>query len=206
MTPNLPNDELLFLPYFFEEEDLYLIGLPQETTATVAKTPETVAKPSVAITQPAETEKPLKETEKPVEKLVAQTIPTVAKQNPAGKNRKKVLVLVGYQGVSGIPPRVKDDFEKIFLALAIDLATVEIVNVLSPAAPDIDSFEFEHLVLMGGNGRNLAFLQNYSGSRNRYEIAEHHHVRILFAESMDTYLSNRDLKVKFWGKLKELFK
>ena len=113
--------------------------------------------------------------------------------------------MVGYQGYEVVPPQVKESLLKIFEALKINFDEIEIINVLSPKSPKVEDFIFEYLILMGGNGKNLEFMKNYTGLRNRYDIINHGGVKIFFSEPMDVYFKDLELKKKFWGKLKELF-
>lgn len=201
------DKELYFLPYFIEE-DIYLPELKKAekalSTENTTHVPETITQQNAA-QQERPTAKlpplpPLLKT--PVATVPVENRPVVATNT---KTTKKVLILVGYQSVPLVPPNVDEALRKIFSALNIAMEEVGIINVLSPQSPTFESFEFQYLILMGGNGKNLDFMKDYTGPRNRYDVIKHKSKTIFFAESMDTYFKDVELKKKFWNKLKEVF-
>jgi len=201
---DLDNDDFCFLPFFLDE-DIYLIesafAVPTATEVTiVSHKPDLITKPVAAVILPnLASEAPIAgeiKSRVAIEVVETQTIQVIS---------KKVIIMVGYQSVASVPALVHEALSKIFTALSIELNEVEIVNVLAANAPKIEHYSFQYLILMGGNGKNLSFMQNYLGSRNRYDIAKHAGKSIFFAESMDIYLKDQELKKKFWMKLKLLF-
>ncbi len=202
----LQPDDLIFLPFLLDE-DIYLIESAESTIAD--QKPEPAAVPKVEAKAEIPVIPPLPKPEAPkavVETPVAAPLVNVPVQ-PATNQliNKKVVIMVGYQSFPTVPPNVQEALEKIFAALNVDLKEVEIINVLAKNPPKIENYNFEYLILMGGNGKNLAFMQNFTGTRNRYEIVKHANKTIFFAESMDIYFKDLELKKKFWGKLKETF-
>jgi hypothetical protein len=195
LNPEL--SDLSFLPHLIDE-DIYLIDnvsvivieepLPKLETINLVK-PEPVIVPKQEV----------KEVAPP------QATPSPISAPPPLKTFKKVVILVGYP--TGLPANVMDAITKIFTALQISLMDIEIVNVLDPSSKKVDDFTFSYLILMGGNGKNLAFLQSYTGTRNRYDLATHRGSKVFFSEAMDIYMKpeNIELKKKFWTKLKEMF-
>lgn len=204
---SLQPDDLSFLPFLIDE-DIYLIESAETTTAVSKPEPAAVPKVEAKIEIPVvptlpKTEAPKAVVETPAPAPVVNTpVQSVANQ----LINKKVVIMVGYQSFPTVPPNVQEALEKIFAALNVDLKEVEIINVLATNPPKIENYNFEYLILMGGNGKNLAFMQNFTGTRNRYEIVKHANKTIFFAESMDIYFKDLELKKKFWGKLKEVFK
>ncbi|MFN0048032.1 MAG: hypothetical protein ACKVOU_02790 [Cytophagales bacterium] len=211
----LQEDDLTFLPFLLDE-DIYLIessvpdssnkGETIETSKIETKSLLIVNEPLPKVATPsAEIPKP---TLPKVEPLVAKPSPTFETPSNTLPNQlisKKVIIMVGYQSFPTVPPNVQEALEKIFAALKIELNELEIINVLATNSPTIENYNFEYLILMGGNGKNLGFMQNFSGARNRYDIAKHANKTIFFAESMDVYFKDVELKKKFWAKLKEVF-
>jgi len=208
-----PEDDLSFLPFLIDE-DLYLI----ESVAVFSAEP-TPAEPKVEAIKSAPPQAPISQPHIPVlpkietpKQEIPVSKPIVSVHNPVEIKpvavqliAKKVIIMVGYQGIATVPANVKEALEKIFSALGIDMLQVEIMNVLATNAPKIENYTFEYLILMGGNGKNIAFMQNYAGTRNRYDIAKHAGKTVFFAEAMDVYLKDVELKKKFWEKLKEVF-
>lgn len=110
----------------------------------------------------------------------------------------KVLVLLAYP--AEIPSMVKDNFQKIFFALGLAATDYAFLNMLSHSEKPLEAFKFQYLLLMGGKGNKLPFLQNYTGNRAFFEANVHNGAKILFAHSMDVYLKpeNATLKKDFW--------
>lgn len=211
----MQEDDLTFLPFLLDE-DIYLI---ESSVSDSSDKSETIEFSKVETKAPLIVNEPLpkvatQSTETPLpilpklEPMATKPIPTFEKttdSTPKQLISKKVIIMVGYQSFATVPPNVQEALEKIFDALKIELNELEIVNVLATHPPKIEHYQFDYLILMGGNGKNLAFMQNYSGTRNRYDIAKHANKTIFFAESMDVYFKDIELKKKFWGKLKEVF-
>ena len=145
----------------------------------------------------------------PITAPIIEPVPIAKEPVPtppiAQKSFKKVIILVGYK--EAIPPTIQEALTKIFMALKLPSSDIEIINVLDSKAPNINDFTFAYLILMGGNGRNLQFLQDYTAERDKLTIARHKGAKLFFADNMDTYvkIGNEVLKRKFWDKLKELF-
>ncbi|MFN0048028.1 MAG: hypothetical protein ACKVOU_02770 [Cytophagales bacterium] len=211
----MQEDDLTFLPFLLDE-DIYLI---ESSVSDSSDKSETIEISKIETKSPLIVNEPLpkvatqnSEIAKPalpkVEPLVIKPSPTFETPSNTLPNQlisKKVIIMVGYQSFLTVPPHVQEALEKIFEALKIEINELEIINVLATHPPKIEHYQFEYLILMGGNGKNLAFMQNYSGTRNRYDIAKHANKTIFFAESMDVYFKDIELKKKFWGKLKEVF-
>jgi hypothetical protein len=208
------EDNLVFLPFLLEE-DIYLI---ESKEIVDSKDEPVIAIKSYSQPSPLDLSKVTKlESIKPespkVEVIEAEPVKSSQSQllktsvSPLGNKLidKKVIIMVGYQGIPSVPSNVQEALNKIFEALKVDLSSVQIINVLASSAPKIEEFNFEYLILMGGNGKNLGFMQNFSGSRDRYQIVKHTGKTIMFAESMDVYFKDIELKKKFWNKLKEVF-
>lgn len=228
------TESLHFLPYLIHEE-IYRISeqlavgvqtigntLPEKvtTSAPILAEPkiEKVAvieepKAIAASSEPVET-KPIQEQAPAIpiapivphqkESVVESKVIEASTPKVEGKISKKIVVLVGY--ANGIPVEISTGYQKIFAALQLSDQELEIINVLDSPSKKLDQYSFSYLILMGGNGKNLEFLQNYNGQRSKYEIGTHQGAKIYFADAMDVYLKpeNIELKKKYWAMLKQL--
>lgn len=140
-----------------------------------------------------------------IKKVSTPTILVEPKKAEIQKIFKKVIILVSYK--NGLPPTVSDNLHLTFNALAVQKTEIEIINVTEPNPELLDNFGFDFLVLMGGKGKTLNVLENYTGNRDFYEIGNLAKSKIIFVEKMDTYMiaENKLLKIKYWETLKKAF-
>jgi hypothetical protein len=66
---------------------------------------------------------------------------------------------------------------------------------------------FDYLVLFGGKGKVLKFLENYKGNRDLLEVGKMSNTTVIFAEKLDIYLQagNEEKKKTFWNTLKTAY-
>lgn len=208
MIDNQDDDLIFFIPKLIEE-DIYFIKSEYksdaESTQTLPKeiqieVPKPLQEPKKAITLPPLTQKV------EIKTFTKPAAPIVEKLQASNLISKKVIVLVAYKDVEEVPSEVREALNKIFAALKIESNLIEIINVLAANPKNIEHYAYQYLILMGGKGKNIAFLQNYSGARDFYTTISHAGRKVYFCESMEVYLKDLELKKKFWGKLVELFK
>lgn len=115
---------------------------------------------------------------------------------------KKVIILVSY--IQGVPDDVSVSLYKIFEALNCPKSDIELINVTVSNPNLLASYQFQYLVLMGGKGKTLNFLADYTGERNILEVGNIQNSKVIFADKLDLYLKpeNVALKKLFWNTLK----
>ena len=216
------NQTLDFLPYLLNE-DIYLINenINLQIAVEEIEIPKTEIKPDKTVIESQtikedtikeeiiKKEAPILDQKKVDEKLPTEKavdpVPEIIKFPPVDYIvERKVIILVGYKDLKNVPPVIADALNKIFEALKINIKEVQIINVLSPESAKIEDFKYQYLILMGGNGKNLDLLKDYTETREKYSIGIHKGIHLFFAEAMDTYMKpeNIELKKKFWVKLK----
>lgn len=197
-----PENDIEFLSNFLDE-GIYVSEnqiVTQKTEPIIESKPlEIVSKTENKITE--ETKKIVPE----IKKVSNPTVLVEQKPTEQSKTYKKVIILVSYP--NGLPSAVSDNLYLTFNALAVQKTEIEIINVTIANPALLDLFSFDFLVLMGGKGKTLNALLNYTGNRDFYETGILGKSKIIFVEKMDTYMiaENKALKVKYWETLKKAF-
>lgn len=199
-----PENDIEFLSNFLDE-GIYVsenqIVTKKNEQLIESKPLEIESKTENKISTIEETKKIVPE----IKKVSNPTVLVVQKPTEPNKTHKKVIILVSYP--NGLPSAVSDNLHLTFNALAVQKTEIEILNVTIANPTLLDLFSFDFLVLMGGKGKTLNALQNYTGNRDFYEVGVLGKSKIIFVEKMDTYMiaENKALKVKYWETLKKAF-
>lgn len=187
----MSQNELLFLSHFLTE-GVYLVDTESEeaTDAGVAEpmsVPSTVAPPTPKV--------------QPLTHIAAAPSPS---SGVVSKISKRVVFLVGYaQG--GMPLASQEALEKMTAALKLPIQEYEVINMLSVEAAPLHKYTFQALVLFGGNGRNLPFLLNYMGKREKNTVVAYNGCKVFFADTLENYLATKEAKMVLWNHMKTLF-
>ena len=205
---DIAQDEFNFLLPKLFEEDIYFIkseyidtvdlNILETQNSKIANTKVEEPKKVIAVLPTLTQKVEIRTFEKPLPSNFAPPKPTLI--------AKKVIVLVAYKDIESLPLEVEQALDKIFAALKVEKNIIEIINVLARNSKNIEDYTYQYLILMGGKGKNIAFLQNYDGGRDFYTIISHANRKAFFCESMEVYLKDLELKKKFWAKLVEFFK
>lgn len=214
------HDLIAFLPHFLDD-DIYLaepnVAMDVSRILEQSKQEQETKSTPVEVILPPILPKEIKIISTTIKESIVKENTTIITQNIISQvsvmeekveiiNIKtetiKVIILVSY--MQGIPSAIEDNMYKIFAALAIPKANIAIINVTVANPKLLATYSFEYLVLMGGKGKTLEFLQPYTGKRDVHEVGKIENATVIFAEKLDIYLQtgNEEKKRTFWNALK----